>query len=310
MGLTSADSRAVAAQTAAAALAALVAVHRVTVPPAGRPVANPDFYRHPADKFDPEAVRAAHLATDSKDLHFWQRQALAEAKAQADIETSGDAAAYQAACERAEQSAQAAAAAAQVQLDKAWQLLLANDSRTVLATLEHGFVSHACRATAVHCEDGVATVIVVFGRASVVLPSGQPTTTPGGRGTVKTWTQTALNEAYLNVIASEVLLVLKVAMASCPKLAAVRLAVIRPGDSAESCDGLEVVYRAEFRQPADSRGLSAFDRNPVVLLRQAEGAEIEEAKRTGEAQALPLDDAWRSALGTIAGAVHAHLAGG
>jgi hypothetical protein len=139
------------AQQLAAALTAIIDLHRPDFAPAQRPVAPPP----PAP--DTDAIIARHRKAALKDVSLFNRSARAAAKAAADKEALAEAAALVEGDQRLHADHQA-------QLDALWQRLLDNDPDVVLSSLAEAFEDNEAAAAPVGVEASEASLVVLVPR--------------------------------------------------------------------------------------------------------------------------------------------------
>lgn len=134
----------------------------------------------------------------------------------------------------------------QQQLDAAWERLQANEPETVMASLEQAFADNQAPATPIDCDDGRATVTMLYGHPDVI-PERTPALTPAGKPTLRKRTKSDSNALYLSSLASNVLATLREGFAVCPALLAMSVLVVRR-DPAPDAEHLVAIYAATFTQ--------------------------------------------------------------
>lgn len=115
---------------------------------------------------------------------------------------------------------------AQDELDAGWQLLLANDPVTVVATLEAAFEDNEARAAALDV-NGSEVVLVVLSPSPDTLPERMPATTTAGNLTLKKITKSDRAYLYKAMVCGHVLATVREAFAVGPGLEAARVVAFR-----------------------------------------------------------------------------------
>jgi hypothetical protein len=115
---------------------------------------------------------------------------------------------------------------AQEELDAGWQLLLANDPVTVVATLEAAFEDNEARAAALDV-NGSEVVLVVLSPSPDTLPERMPATTTAGNLTLKKITKSDRAYLYKAMVCGHVLATVREAFAVGPGLDAARVVAFR-----------------------------------------------------------------------------------
>lgn len=241
---TGASSRALAqaakaqeAQELAAALQAILNLHRPEFPPAQRPIVPPP----PAP--DADAITAKHRKAAMAGVGFLNRKGRAQARAAAQI------AAQREIAETAE-FARRKHAEHQAQLDHLWQRLLANDPEIVMAALAEAFEDNEAAAAPVGAMGSEASLVVMVPNPTAV-PERRPATTPAGNLTLKKLTKRDAADFYKLMVCGYVLVTVKEALAVAPGLTHVRIVAIRDaGPDAYGNPRLEAVLAARFARQA------------------------------------------------------------
>ena len=177
----------------------------------------------------------------------------------------------------------------QAELDKAWKLLLANDSTTVIRVLDAAFEDNQSPAAPINVEDSRASVVILFPTTDAI-PEQKPALTPTGRPTLKKRTKTEINDLYAASLASAVLATAKEGFAVAPGLQQIAVLVIRKDERAEqAADYLSAIFAATFeRNHFDSAEWSTV--NPVHELYTAPGALLKRKGATGQIVGIDLGD--------------------
>jgi hypothetical protein len=110
---------------------------------------------------------------------------------------------------------------------EAWQRLQANDPEAVLGALEAAFADNEAPAAAVSCRGDRIDVVMRWPELEDVVPEGKPAVTPTGRPTIHKRTKTQRADLYLQTLASHALVTVKEALAVCPGIIEVGIAVVR-----------------------------------------------------------------------------------
>jgi hypothetical protein len=154
----------------------------------------------------------------------------------------------------------------QEQLDMAWERLQSNEPTTVMASLEQAFADNDAPATPIDCEDGRATVTMLYGHPDVI-PQRTPAITPAGKRTLRKRTKSDCNTLYLSSLASHVLATLKEGFAVCPGLVATSVLVVRRDPTPDDNEELVAIYAATFSQQM-VRKLDWHHVDPTTVLQQ------------------------------------------
>jgi len=128
------------------------------------------------------------------------------------------------------------AQAAQRAADEEWQRLQGNDPEIVLGTLEAAFADNEAPAAAVSCRSNRVDVVMRWPELDEVVPERKPAVTPSGRPTIHKRTKTERADLYLQALASHALVTVKEALAVCPGIEKVGIAVIRVHQDAAKGD--------------------------------------------------------------------------
>jgi hypothetical protein len=115
----------------------------------------------------------------------------------------------------------------QAELDRQWALLQQNDPQTVLAMLEAAFADNEAPAAGVSCRGERIDVVMRWPDLDDVVPERKGATTPSGQPTIHKRTKTERAEFYLEALSSNALVTAKEALAVCPEVNQVGIAVIR-----------------------------------------------------------------------------------
>ncbi|WP_394941099.1 DUF4236 domain-containing protein [Psychromicrobium sp. YIM B11713] len=174
-----------------------------------------------------------------------------------------------------------------------WQLLLAHEPQTVVSVLDQAFSDNSSEATCI--DAGVeenkryATVVVIFGPASVI-PERTPSTTPSGKATTRKRTKTERNALYVKALGSTVLVTVKEAFAVAPSLDEVRMLVLRRDIEASTPENyLSVIYSAVFdRISTNAQPWRRLD--PGEQLVSASEAKFQRKGTAGDVVAIPVDE--------------------
>jgi hypothetical protein len=202
------------AKLVAAALTAILNVHRADFPPAQRPLAPTP------PPVDPTAFRAKHMseakAATSVFARSERKAALAEAERRVQIDASRLAAHYEE--ERVTW---------QASLDNQWAALNANDPDTVLVVLADAFEDNEAAAAAVGVEGSEVTLVVVVPTVGSI-PERRPTNTAAGNLSLKKLTKTETAAMYTELVCGHALVTVKEALAVAPALQSARVVALRP----------------------------------------------------------------------------------
>jgi hypothetical protein len=201
------------AQALAAALTAILNLHRAEFPLAQPPVA-------PAPPpIDITAFRDIHIgeakAATSVFARSERKAALAEAERRAQTDATNLAAYYQQ--ERT---------AWQASLDAQWVALNDNDPDTVLVLLADAFEDNEAAAAAVGV-DGPEVTLVVVVPSVATIPERRPTTTAAGNLSLKKLTKSETAAMYKELVCGHALVTVKETFAVAPALGAARVVALR-----------------------------------------------------------------------------------
>lgn len=225
------------AQHLAAALGAILELHRAEFPSAQRPVAPPP------PPVDAAAVTAKHRKLALAGVGVFNRSRRATAKAAAD----------QAAHVEIEAIAGADLAkhrAYQDELDQLWGRLVGNDPDVVLGTLAEAFEDNQAAAAPIGVA-GAEAALVVLVPSPAAVPERRPTTTPAGNLSLKKLTKRESADFYKLLVCGYVLATVKEAFAVAPGLTHVRVAALRSsGADAYGRARAEVLLGARFARTA------------------------------------------------------------
>lgn len=108
-------------------------------------------------------------------------------------------------------------AAAEAELDAAWERLLANDPQTALLALEEAFEDNHAPAVPVDCAQGEATIVMIYPAPSIV-PDQKAAVTPSGKPTIHRRSKTEQYELYAQSLASNILATVREGFAVAPGL--------------------------------------------------------------------------------------------
>jgi hypothetical protein len=197
----------------AAALSAIVELHRAEFPAARPPVAPP-----PPD-VDRDAVRRRHVARAKAGTNIFARRARRAAIQEAERRASAEVAST-------EEHYRTQRISWQAHLDQQWAALNANDPDTVLGTLAQAFEDNDAAAAAVGVHGSEASLVVIV-PAPDTVPARRPTTTSAGNLSLKPLTKGEAAELYRLLVAGHVLATVKECFAVAPGLTSVRVVAVR-----------------------------------------------------------------------------------
>jgi hypothetical protein len=197
----------------AAALSAIVELHRAEFEPARPPVAPP-----PPD-VDRDAVRRRHVAQAKAETSIFARRARRAAIREAERRAAAEVVAT-------EEEYRTQRVAWQAHLDQEWAALNANDPDTVLATLARAFEDNEAAAAAVGVHGAEASLVVMV-PAPDAVPQRRPTTTQAGNLSLKALTKGEAAELYRLLVAGHVLATVKECFAVAPALESARIVAVR-----------------------------------------------------------------------------------
>ncbi|HLI02481.1 MAG TPA: hypothetical protein VKV06_16960 [Acidimicrobiales bacterium] len=127
-----------------------------------------------------------------------------------------------------------------------YRRLRQNDPTTILAALEDAFEDNEHPAAPIDCQDGVATIVVMFDPVSAI-PDRTPAVTPSGRPTLHKRTEKDRHHLYGEAMASTVLATVKETYATCQWLQDVKILVIRKDPEPFAPAGyLTAIYAGRF----------------------------------------------------------------
>lgn len=225
------------AEELAAALQAILELHRPDFAPAHRLAAPAP----PAP--DAAAITAKHRKAALVGVGFFNRKGRAQARAAAER-------AAQAEIAEVVEQGRRQQARHQLQLDQLWQRLVANDPETVMATLAEAFEDNEAAAAPLGADGSEASLVVMVPSATAV-PERHPSTTPAGNLTLKKLTKREAADFYKLVVCGYVLVTIKEAFAVAPGLSHVRIVAVRDtGPDAYGNPRLEAVLAARFARQA------------------------------------------------------------
>ena len=162
-----------------------------------------------------DAAEAEHL----RDIGLFHRAQRREAREQARAAAENQARTLLA-------HAQAQQAAAQAEIDRSWDALLANDEALVLTALEQAFEDNEAPAAAVGVA-GDALSLAVLVPSPDVLPDRMPGTTSSGNLSLRKMTKSVRAAAYLSLVAGHVVVSVKEALAQAPGIESVAVVAVR-----------------------------------------------------------------------------------
>ena len=225
------------AQQLAAALTAILELHKATFPPAQRPMAPPP------PPVDVNAVTAQHRKAALAGIGIFNRSARAAAKASADQSARAEVDAIAAEDRRKH-------GAYQEELDMLWARLVNNDPDVVLGTLAEAFEDNEAAAAPVGVSGAEASVVVLVPSTEAV-PGRRPTTTAAGNLSLKKLTKRESADFYKLLVCGYVLTTVKEAFAVAPGLTHVRAVALRsPGIDAYGKARIEALLGARFARTA------------------------------------------------------------
>jgi hypothetical protein len=137
----------------------------------------------------------------------------------------------------------------QAQLDDEWARLNSNDPATVLAALEAAFDDNEAPAAAVSCREDRVDIVLRWPAVGDIVPERKAAVTPSGQPTIHKRNKTEQAHFYLEALCSHALVTAKEALAECPAVNQIGLAVVRAGrDPARGDDILEPLLLATVRR--------------------------------------------------------------
>lgn len=156
------------------------------------------------------------------------------------------------------------AAGLQKRWDEFWLRLEANDPQAVLPALEKAFEDNEAPAAAVSCQDSRVDVILRWPSLDDVVPEQKAALTPTGKPTIKKRAKGERAELYLEALSSHALATVKEALAVCPKIEEVGIAVARSSaDPARGDQTLEPIALAILNRD-DLAGINWQNINPTA----------------------------------------------
>jgi hypothetical protein len=232
-----AAAKAEQAQELAAALTAILNLHRPDFPNSQRPIAPPP----PA--LNEQEFITRHRKTALADIGIFAWRARRQAKAAADLDAHADMAAVR-------NSDQRLHGQHQEELDMLWHRLLDNDPEVVLGTLAEAFEDNEAAAAPVGVAGTEASVVVLVPTQSAV-PERRPELTAAGNLSLKKLTKRELADFYKLMVCGYVLATIKEGFAVAPGLQHVRVVAIRnTGTDAYGKTRVEAVLAAGFARSA------------------------------------------------------------
>jgi hypothetical protein len=154
----------------------------------------------------------------------------------------------------------------QAELDQAWQALKANEPEAVLSMLEAAFEDNETPAAAVSCRGSRVDILMRWPTLDNIVPERKVDVTPSGNPTIKKRNQTERAEFYLWALASNALVTAKEALAVCPAIEEVGLAVVRQEpDPARGDEIVEPVFLGTI-QRSQLEGVLWEDVKPIATL--------------------------------------------
>lgn len=240
------------AQQLAAALSAILELHRAEFPPAQHPMAPP------LPPVNVHAVTAKHRKAALVGIGIFDRSARASAKTAADQAARAEVDAIGAADRRMH-------GVYQEEFDMLWGRLLNNDPDVVLGALAEAFEDNEAAAAPVGITGSEASVVVLVPSTSAV-PERRPTLTAAGNLSLKKLTKRESADFYKLLVCGYVLATVKEAFAVAPGLTHVRVVALRnPGTDAYGKARIEALLGARFARVAlDGVQWAAADASVVV----------------------------------------------
>lgn len=173
----------------------------------------------PPPRVDAAAIRAQYAAAAVKGIGLFDRAARKTAKARAAVDAETR---IQSETEQLRQQY----ADYQLELDKWWARLLANDPEVTLYQLATAFEDNDAAAAPLGVDDGEATIVVLLPGADAV-PERLPSTTAAGNLSLKKTTKKEHDAFYGVLAAGYTLVTVKEAFAVAPALQSVRIVAVR-----------------------------------------------------------------------------------
>jgi hypothetical protein len=278
---------------------ALTSEHRAAFPAAKLGQARVEDFLDKLPPYDPVARRGEIRQERRRGLHFWQRRLLANADRIADQDAEADLAARRALEARTLEEAHSRAAAAQIDLDDQWQLLLAGKEDAVVRAVSAALGDGLMPAFAIACRGKALEISLMFADSDS-LPERVPDLTPTGRPTLRQWSKTERNAFYLDVLGSNVLATVRAAFAAAPSIVSVAVAVLRAADP----DGPEPIYWGTFER-STVESIDWGEADTVELLQEPEDWQLLTKGRADEVVACwELDDEWEDYIADLGDSVH------
>ena len=232
-----AAAKAEQAQEAAAALDAILGIHRQSFP-----LASPVKAPLPAVAPIGDLLRK-HRKAELADVGFFQRARRSAAKARARQGADMEHAQLVANAERQQRTDQIA-------LDEEWQRLRANDPESVMAALAAAFEDNDAEAAPLGVEGNSASVVVQVPDKDAV-PERMPSVTTAGNLSLRKMTKRQTNDFYNLMVCGFVVATVKEAFAVCPGLTEVAAVAVRRGSpNAYGHRASEAVVAARFTRKA------------------------------------------------------------
>jgi hypothetical protein len=212
-------------------------VHRQAFPSAQRPIAGAPTAP------DERAVRSRHEQDALRRIGVFKRAERTAAKQRAAADAAAELAALK-------EQAKTAAAQAQAELDKNWELLLANDPDTVISTLANAFEDNEAPAAPIGAEgDEVSLAVLV--PADSAVPERMPATTQAGNLTLRKLPKSERAALYMLLVAGHVLVTLRETFAVASGVTAARVIALRiAGADAYGQARLECVIAGRWTRAA------------------------------------------------------------
>jgi hypothetical protein len=139
----------------------------------------------------------------------------------------------------------------QRELDRRWELLLANDPAVVMETIEEAFEDNEVPAAAVGL-DGTELALVMLAPDPAIVPDRMPGTTSAGNLSLRKLNKTDAAGYYRILVCGHVLATLREAFAVAPAVTAARIVVVRRAAEPAS-DGRECLLAARVTAAAMAR---------------------------------------------------------
>lgn len=259
------------------ALAAIVDVHRAEFPPA-RPVVIPAS--KPPDE---KSILRRREGDALAGISIFRRSARKEARLRAAALAAQD---VEAEAQRLADEHRVAQAAA----DEAWARLVANDSDTVIGTVDAAFEDNKAPAAPVDVE-GSTLSLVMLAPSSGAIPERIPDVTPAGKPTTKKMTKGIRAEAYLTLICGHLLATIKEALAVAPGITHVKAVVVRHLDPDVFGDvRMEALIAATFARSDLGRVQWQKASSPEIVQQAADELLWQLKGRLPELRPLDLDE--------------------